>query len=102
MAKKQTQQSTSELLNQLRELDQQRAELVEQIYGKKSQGDFMISLRTDLGMSQRGFARATGLSQPFVNQVEHGHRTMSVDRLSSITKALHYEGGSTSGNDQDT
>lgn len=89
MAKRQA-HTTENLLEQLANLDVERAKLIAQI--NQSQPTYVNSLRSAYGMSQSAFAAAADVSQPFVSQVESGVRVMSVEKLGEITRRLHTEG----------
>lgn len=55
-------------------------------------GDAVRSQRKRLKMTQEKLAEKTGLSVVFLSLLENGHRTISVDALLRIAKALGIRG----------
>jgi len=51
-------------------------------------GDAIRTRRKHLGLTQEGMAEKTGLSVVFISLLENGHRTVSVDTLLRIAKAV--------------
>jgi transcriptional regulator with XRE-family HTH domain len=51
-------------------------------------GDAIRAYRKRLKMTQEKLAEKTGLSVVFLSLLENGHRTVSVDALLKIAKAL--------------
>jgi transcriptional regulator with XRE-family HTH domain len=45
-------------------------------------------LRKSRGMSQQEIAKASGLSQPYISQIERGERKVKIDQLQAIAAAL--------------
>jgi len=48
-------------------------------------------LRVSRGLSQSGLAKAAGLSQPTINQIESGKKDPSVDTLRKLSSVLDIE-----------
>jgi len=51
-------------------------------------GDYLREQRTEAKLSLRQLAEATGISNPYLSQIERGLRRPSADVLQSIGKAL--------------
>jgi len=62
----------------------------EQIAGdtKINIGPVIKSFRTSLGWSQKYLAQESGVSREYVNMLEHGKRTCSLETLQAIASAL--------------
>jgi transcriptional regulator with XRE-family HTH domain len=56
--------------------------------GSDEFGDLLRSARERLGMSRRDLAEATGLSYPYISQIETGYRMPSSPAMRSLAKAL--------------
>ena len=51
-------------------------------------GDYLREQRTEAKLSLRQLAQATGISNPYLSQIERGLRKPSAEVLQSIAKAL--------------
>jgi transcriptional regulator with XRE-family HTH domain len=51
-------------------------------------GARLRALRTDLGLTQRGLGRRAGLSGKFIGEVERGEKSITIDSLYPISRAL--------------
>ena len=52
-------------------------------------GDYLREQRTEAKLSLRQLAQATGISNPYLSQIERGLRRPSADVLHRIAKSLH-------------
>lgn len=53
--------------------------------------NMFVAVRTDADMSQNAFASTIGISQPYLNQIEHGQRTPSSETLSKLRSYVEGE-----------
>ena len=56
--------------------------------GATALGDYLREQRTEAKLSLRQLAQATGISNPYLSQIERGLRKPSAEVLQSIAKAL--------------
>ena len=56
--------------------------------GADALGDYLREQRTEAKLSLRQLAEATGISNPYLSQIERGLRRPSAEVLQSIAKAL--------------
>ena len=56
--------------------------------GADALGDYLREQRTDAKLSLRQLAQATGISNPYLSQIERGLRRPSADVLQKIAKSL--------------
>ncbi len=56
--------------------------------GASALGDYLREQRTEAKLSLRQLAQATGISNPYLSQIERGLRRPSAEVLQSIAKAL--------------
>src|SRR6478735_7349671 len=56
--------------------------------GSEEFGDLLRQARERLGMSRRDLAEATGLSYPYISQIETGYRMPSSPAVRSLADAL--------------
>lgn len=61
---------------------------------RASASSYFIAVRTDAAMNQKDFAASLDISPPYLNQIEHGHRTPSSETLNRL---LSFTEGATSG-----
>ena len=55
---------------------------------KDALGDYLREQRTEAKLSLRQMAQATGISNPYLSQIERGLRRPSADVLQKIAKSL--------------
>lgn len=48
----------------------------------------LAEIISDLGETQYGLAKTTGLSQPYINKIINGHKTPTIETLEKLCKAL--------------
>lgn len=59
------------------------------LLGASALGAYLREQRTEAKLSLRQLAEATGISNPYLSQIERGLRRPSAEVLQSIAKALH-------------
>lgn len=57
--------------------------------GNQEFGDLLREAREDRGMSRRDLAEATGLSYPYISQLETGYRLPSPTAIQTLSRVLH-------------
>ncbi|HIW76019.1 MAG TPA: helix-turn-helix domain-containing protein [Candidatus Gordonibacter avicola] len=56
---------------------------------KKDFGTRVRALREQTGLSTKKFALMVGLSKPYIIQIEHGNRNISLDTIERIAAGLN-------------
>ena len=57
----------------------------------KDYREIIKNKRKKLGLSQKQLAKLVGITQPFMNEIEHGKKSPSVEVLQKICQVLSIE-----------